>query len=55
LEIDVKGLLRGLKAGDKQMALEKAVAEAIQAKPEHHTLNDLYNKPIERDMYTIGG
>lgn len=55
LEIDVKGILRGLKAGDKQMALEKAVAEAIQAKPGHHTLNDLYNKPIERDMYTIGG
>lgn len=55
LEIDVKGILRDSRIHDKNKALQEAVAEAIKAKPRHHTLNDLYNKPIERDMYTIGG
>ncbi len=55
MEIDVRGILRDGKQDDKYGALQEAVAEAIQAKPRHHTLNDLYNKPIERDMYTIGG
>jgi len=55
LEIDVKGILRGRNSDDRYLALQKAVEEAVQAKPGHHTLNDLYNKPIDRDMYTIGG
>lgn len=55
LEIDVKGILRDSRIDDKNKALQEAVAEAIKAKPRHHTLNDLYHKPIERDMYTIGG
>lgn len=54
-EIDVRGILRDTKNNDKYLSLQKAVSEAIRVKPEHHTLNDLYNKPIERDMYTIGG
>lgn len=54
-EIDVRGILRDGKLDDRYAALQEAVAEAIQVKPEHHTLNDLYSKPIERDMYTIGG
>lgn len=54
-EIDVRGILRDIQQGNKYEALQGAVAEAIQAKPKHHTLNDLYNKPIERDMYKIGG
>ena len=55
LEIDVRGILRDSKADDKQTSLREAVLKAVQAKPGHHTLNDLYNKPIDRDMYTIGG
>ncbi|HPL99392.1 MAG TPA: GTP 3',8-cyclase MoaA [Bacillota bacterium] len=55
LEIDVKGILRHRNSDDRCLALQKAVEEAVQAKPGHHTLNDLYNKPIDRDMYTIGG
>jgi cyclic pyranopterin phosphate synthase len=55
LEIDVKGILRDEQQNDKYAALQGAVAEAILAKPKHHTLNDLCSKPIERDMYTIGG
>lgn len=55
MEIDVKGILRDSTIDDKNKALREAIAEAIKAKPMHHTLNDLYNKPIERDMYTIGG
>lgn len=54
-EIDIRGILRDEKADDKYQALQEAITEAIQAKPKHHTLNDLCNKPIERDMYTIGG
>ena len=54
-EIDVKGILRESKINDKYEALQGAVAEAIHAKPKHHTLNDLCSKPIERDMYKIGG
>lgn len=54
-EIDVRGILRDRQIDEKDAELQKAVAAAIQAKPEHHTLNDLCNKPIERDMYTIGG
>ncbi|MDD4504665.1 MAG: GTP 3',8-cyclase MoaA [Clostridiaceae bacterium] len=54
-EIDVRGILRDTQLDDKYSALRGAVAEAIQSKPEHHTLNDLCNEPIERDMYTIGG
>lgn len=55
MEIDLRGILRGGEQKDKYKALEEAVAEAIQAKPGHHTLNDLCGKPIDRDMYTIGG
>jgi len=55
LEIDVKEILRDRNSDDRYLALQKAVEEAVQAKPGHHTLNDLYNKPIDRDMYTIGG
>jgi molybdenum cofactor biosynthesis enzyme MoaA len=55
MEIDLRGVLRDEKIPDKTQALQKAVVEAIQAKPRNHTLNDLYNKPIERDMNTIGG
>lgn len=54
-EIDIRGILRDRHIDDKYSALMRAVEEAIQAKPEHHTLNDLCSKPIERDMYTIGG
>ncbi len=54
-EIDVREILRGGHKDDKYEALQEAVSEAIQAKPKHHTLNDLCNKPIERDMYKIGG
>lgn len=55
LEIDVKEILRAEQQNDRYAALKIAVEEAISAKPEHHTLNDLSNKPIERDMYKIGG
>ena len=54
-EIDVKAILRNTKPEDKYEALQEAVREAVLVKPKHHTLNDLYNKPIDRDMYTIGG
>lgn len=54
-EIDIRGILRDVQIEDKYHALQASVSEAIQAKPKHHTLNDLCNKPIERDMYTIGG
>lgn len=54
-EIDVRGILRSEKLSDKYKVLQEAVEEAIYSKPEHHTLNDLCSKPIERDMYTIGG
>ncbi|MHB1392359.1 MAG: GTP 3',8-cyclase MoaA [Clostridia bacterium] len=54
-EIDVREILRDEQLDDKYGALQEAVAEAIQAKPKHHTLNDLCSKPIERDMYKIGG
>lgn len=55
MEIDVRGILRDEKLDDRYAALGQAVAEAINAKPKHHTLNDLCSKPIDRDMYTIGG
>jgi cyclic pyranopterin phosphate synthase len=55
MEIDVKGILRDEQLEDKYAALQEAVRSAIKVKPKHHTLNDLYNEPIERDMYTIGG
>lgn len=55
MEIDIRAVLRDEKSPDKFQALHKAVVEAIQAKPRNHNLNDLYNKPIERDMNTIGG
>lgn len=55
MEIDVREILRDEETEDKYKALQEAVAEAIQAKPKHHTLNDLCSKPIDRDMYTIGG
>ncbi len=54
-EIDIKGILRGGDRIDKNKSLREAVSEAIQSKPEHHTLNDLCSKPVERDMYKIGG
>ncbi len=54
-EIDVKSLLRAEDSVGKKEALQQAITEAIQVKPGHHTLNDLYNTPITRDMYTIGG
>lgn len=54
-EIDVRGILRNGELNDKYEALKEAVEEAIRTKPEHHTLNDLCSKPIERNMYTIGG
>lgn len=54
-EIDVKGIIRNRRPDDRYEALKGAVKEAIQTKPKHHTLNDLCSKPIERDMYRIGG
>jgi len=54
-EIDVRGILRNMKLTDKYQALRNAVTEAIQEKPGHHSLNDLFNQPIKRDMYKIGG
>lgn len=54
-EIDIRGILRNSKQENKYAALQEAVEEAINAKPRHHKLNDLCNKPIERNMYTIGG
>ena len=54
-EIDVRGILRDNNQDNKYKVLQEAVAEAVQAKPKHHTLNDLCNEPIERDMYKIGG
>lgn len=54
-EIDVRSLLRAEDSIAKKGALQKAIIEAIQVKPGHHTLNDLYNTPVTRDMYTIGG
>lgn len=55
MEIDVKKVLRGENRESKQEALKKAVMKAIMLKPEHHTLDDLGNEPIKRDMYRIGG
>ncbi len=55
MEIDIKGILRNERPENRHEALRKAVEEAIQAKPKHHTLNDLCSKPIDRDMNTIGG
>lgn len=55
LEIDTKKILRDDTIKDKHQALRAAVEETVNAKPEHHTLNDLYSRPIERDMYKIGG
>lgn len=54
-EIDVKGILRDRETAGRYGALQEAVIEAIQAKPKHHMLNDLRSKPVERDMYKIGG
>ncbi|HPL52548.1 MAG TPA: GTP 3',8-cyclase MoaA [Bacillota bacterium] len=54
-EIDIKGVLRDSRQNDKYNALWKAVLKTIQSKPEHHTLDDLCSKPVERDMYRIGG
>ncbi|MGE5677319.1 MAG: GTP 3',8-cyclase MoaA, partial [Pseudomonadota bacterium] len=54
-EIDLRGVLRTAKSEDKQKLLQEAIIEAIQSKPRQHTLDDLKNKPIDRDMYTIGG
>ncbi|HYE81769.1 MAG TPA: GTP 3',8-cyclase MoaA [Clostridia bacterium] len=54
-EIDVRGILRDKDQAGKYKVLEKAVTEAIQSKPGHHTLNDLCSEPVERDMYKIGG
>lgn len=54
-EIDVKGILREEGFQDKRAALKNAVMEAVRIKPEHHTLDDLGSRPIERDMYRIGG
>jgi len=54
-EIDVKSLLRAEDSIGKEGALKQAIMEAVKVKPGHHTLNDLYNKPVARDMYTIGG
>lgn len=54
-EIDVKSLLRAEDSVREKGALQQAIIEAIQVKPGHHTLNDLYNKPVTRDMNTIGG
>ncbi len=55
MEIDIRKVLRDEKNTDKFQAVREAVIEAIQAKPRKHTLNDLHNKPVKRDMYTIGG
>jgi cyclic pyranopterin phosphate synthase len=55
LEIDTKQILRAENIKDKQEALRAAVEETVNAKPEHHTLNDLCSRPIKRDMYKIGG
>lgn len=55
MEIDIRKVLRDEKNTDKFQAVRQAVVEAIQAKPRKHTLNDLHNKPVKRDMYTIGG
>ncbi len=49
-EIDVKPILR-----DNIGSLEDAIKEAVYAKPQQHGLGEEGCKPIERDMYRIGG
>ncbi|MDF2840452.1 MAG: cyclic pyranopterin phosphate synthase MoaA, partial [Clostridia bacterium] len=48
-EIDIKEVLR---RGD---SLKQVIQETILQKPAQHNLNCQNNKPIERDMYRIGG
>jgi GTP 3',8-cyclase len=48
-EIDIKEVLR------KGNGLQEAIGNAILQKPVQHNLNCEHNKPIERDMYRIGG
>lgn len=48
-ELDVKEALR------KGNNIEEVIKAAIGSKPMEHGLNTLNNKPIERDMYRIGG
>jgi len=48
-EIDMKELLRS------QQNLTEVIKESILQKPMQHNLNCHDNKPIERDMYRIGG
>lgn len=48
-EIDIKKVL---KSGD---SLQEVIMETILQKPMQHNLNCQHNKPIQRDMYRIGG
>lgn len=49
VEIDVKDALR---RGER---VKDIIKEAVLLKPAQHNLNSLGNKPIQRDMYRIGG
>lgn len=49
LELDVKAAL-----GDRDR-LQDVIAQSIMRKPMQHNLNNEDNRPIERDMYRIGG
>ncbi len=49
-EIDIKTLMR-----EKNGSLEDAIKEAIYSKPLQHELNQKDSKPIDRDMFRIGG
>lgn len=49
-EIDIKTIIRNDKS-----KLKQTLKEAILGKPEKHHINDDGYKPIERDMFKIGG
>lgn len=48
-EIDIKTVIQ------QGAGLEETIKAAILHKPVQHQLNDQHSKPVERDMYRIGG
>ncbi|MFZ5966386.1 MAG: GTP 3',8-cyclase MoaA [Bacillota bacterium] len=49
-EIDLKEVVR-----ERKDDLREMLTKAILQKPQQHTLNQLDNEPVERDMFRIGG
>jgi cyclic pyranopterin phosphate synthase len=52
-EIDLKGVLRG--SGTEEKKVEEVLYQALQVKPEGHSIGDRRFKKCQRGMHAIGG